>query len=250
MWSLRMTRVADCARIYARQEYLTPGASETVEIIAETVRPDEHSVLLDVACGKGEAAATLAGRFACRIAAVELNDSFIHHTAAKAWFFNLRDLITVLRADGRRLPVGDATFDAAYCIGAPSIVGLEECLRELASVTKRGAHVIASDIVWRTKPAPPLGDEWSWLASAEPKLSLEQYAAVIQRAGLHVERSHVHDRSVWEDYWRPMREVAEEAKTSQPADIGFADDIDSAVALERRAVEMYIDYATFVARKP
>src|SRR6266545_6384541 len=90
MWSLRMTRVADCARIYARQEYLTPGASETVEIIAETVRPDEHSVLLDVACGKGEAAATLAGRFACRIAAVELNDSFIHHTVAKAWFFNLR----------------------------------------------------------------------------------------------------------------------------------------------------------------
>jgi hypothetical protein len=47
----------DYARIYARQEYLTPGAAETVEIIAETVKPTEGSILLDVACGKGEAAA-------------------------------------------------------------------------------------------------------------------------------------------------------------------------------------------------
>ena len=79
---------------------MTPGAAETVEIIAETVKPTERSLLLDVACGKGEAASTLAGRFACRVAAVEMFDAFIHHTAAKAWFYNLRDLITVLRADG------------------------------------------------------------------------------------------------------------------------------------------------------
>jgi len=47
-----------------------------------------------------------------------------------------------------------------------------------------------------------------------------------------------------------MLDVAQEAKTSQPADIAFADDIESAVALERRAVDRYIDYATFVAKKP
>jgi len=238
----------DFARIYARQEYLTPGAAETVEIIAETVRPNEHSILLDVACGKGEAAATLAGRFACRVAAVELFEPFIHHTAAKAWFFNLRDLITVLRADGRRLPARDSAFDAAYCIGAPSIVGLEECLRELARATKAGGHVIVSDIVWHTKPDGPLGEEWRWLARTDP-LTAGEYGAAIARAGLHVERTRVHERSVWEEYFRPMLAVANEAKTSQPADIAFADDIESAVALERRAVEQYIDYATFIARK-
>ena len=116
----------DFARIYAHSDYLTPGAAETVELIAETVRADEESFgyLLDVACGKGEAAASLAGRFACKIVAVDLYDAFIHVAAAKAWFFNLRDLVSVLRADGKRLPVRDAAFDAAYCIGAPSIVGL------------------------------------------------------------------------------------------------------------------------------
>jgi len=241
--------MADFARIYARQEYMTPGAAETVEIIAETVQPTERSSLVDVACGKGEAAATLAGRFACRIAAVELYDPFIHHTAAKAWFFNLRDLITVLRADGRRLPVCDGAFDAAYCIGAPSIVGLNDCLREMARVTKPGGHVIVSDIVWRTKPATLNEDEWKWLARTPPT-SLDEYSGAVEAAGLLVEREHLHDRGVWDEYWRPMLYVAQEAKTSQPADVAFADDIESAVVLERRAVDLYIDYATFVANKP
>jgi SAM-dependent methyltransferase len=255
--------VRDFSRVYARQEYLTPGAAETVEIIAETVQPTETSLLLDVACGKGEAAATLAGRFACRIAAVEMFDSFIHHTAAKAWFYNLRDLITVLRGDGRRLPVRDGAFDAAYCIGAPSIVGLEACLQELARTTKPDGHVIVLDIVWRAKPAEPLGEEWRWLARTAP-ISPGEYAAAIEGAGFRVQRTHIHDRTVWEEYWGPMLQVAQEAQTlrpgslhggpagqaSQPADVSFADDITSAVALERRAVDEHIDYATFVARKP
>ena len=239
----------DYARIYARQEYLTPGAAETVEIIAETVQPTEQSLLLDVACGKGEAAATLAGRFACRIAAVELYDPFIHHTAAKAWFFNLRDLIILLRASGRRLPVRDGAFDAGYCIGGPSIVGLRECLCEMARVTKSHGHIVVSDIVWRSNPDTLSEDEWKWLAGME-RISLDEYAGLIEASGLHVDRTHVHERSAWDEYWRPMLEVAHEAKTSQPADIAFADDVESGVALERRAADQYIDYATFVATKP
>jgi len=239
----------DYARIYARQEYLTPGAAETVDIIAESVQPTEQSLLLDIACGKGEAAATLAGRFACRIAAVELYDPFIHHTAAKAWFFNLRDLITVLRASGRRLPVRDGVFDAGYCIGGPSIVGLKDCLREMARATKSGGQVIVSDVVWRTQPGTLSVDEWKWLAGME-QTSLDEYAGIIEASGLRVDRTHMHERVAWDAYWRPMLDVANEAKTSQPADIAFADDVESAVALERRAVNQYIDYATFVGKKP
>lgn len=240
----------DFQRIYSRQEYLTPGAPATVEIIAEVVRPDENARLLDLAAGKGEAAATIAARFACRIVAVDLYDPFIHYAAAKFWHFNLRDLVAVVRASGRSLPVRDGAVDAAYCIGAPSIVGLEPALGELARVTRPGGHVIVSDIVWRTQPGAPLGREWRWLATAEPKLLASDYAAAMGNTGLIVERTHIHPVSDWEDYWRPMLEVAEEAKTAQPADIFLADEIESGVAIERRAIEMYIDYATFVARKP
>jgi hypothetical protein len=46
-----------------------------------------------------------------------------------------------------------------------------------------------------------------------------------------------------------MLGVAEEAKMSQPADVFFADEVESGVEMERRAVEAWLDYTTFVARK-
>src|SRR5438105_879469 len=180
----------DYARIYAKQEYLTPGAGTTVELLAEAVQPEEHTILLDVACGKGEAAATLASRFACRIVAVDLYDPFIHYAAAKLWFYNLRDLVSVLRADGKALPVRDGMMHGAYCIGGPSIVGLEPLLRETIRVVRPGGAVVVSDIVWRGKP--DLGREWRWLATAKPKLSAADYGAVIEGAGLKVQKVHQH----------------------------------------------------------
>ena len=242
--------MTDFLRMYARQEYMTPGAAETVELIAGAVRPDAGALLLEVAAGKAEAACTLAGRFACRVLAVELYDPFVHYAAAKAWHWNLRDLVTVLRADGRRLPVRSAACDAAYCIGAPSIVGLEPCLAEMARAVRPGGHVVVSDIVWRAKPEAPLGPDWKYVAAAEPKLSADEYAAAIEAAGLRVERAHLHERSAWEVYFRPMLRVAEEARVSQPVDLAFAEGVESTVELERRAVEAFLDYATFVARRP
>lgn len=239
----------DYMRIYAKQDYLTPGAAATVEIIAETVRPDEHTILLDLASGKGEAAATLASHHACRIVAIEPFDPFVHIATAKFYFYNLRDLASVLRANGRRLPIKDAAVDAAYCIGGPSIVGLDPALRELARVTRPGGHVIVSDIVWRAKPDSPLGAEWRWLAEAE-QISSHEYACRIEATGLTVQRTHTHPVSDWETYFAPMLEVAREARTGDAMDPFFADEVDATVALERRAVEMYLDYATFIARKP
>jgi ubiquinone/menaquinone biosynthesis C-methylase UbiE len=237
----------DFARIYAKQEYMTPGAAETVAIIAETVRPDESTQLLEVAAGKGEASATLASQFGCKIVAVEPYDAFVHISTAKFWFFNLRDLVTVLRADGRRLPLRDGVIDAAYCIGAPSIVGLERGLAEMARVVRPGGHVIVSDIAWRSKPGV-LEGEWKWLADAAQTTS-EEYVAAIDRAGLRVERTNVHGREAWEAYFAPMLAVAQEAKTSQPADVFFADEVENTVARERRAVDAWWDYVTFVAKK-
>jgi SAM-dependent methyltransferase len=234
-------------RIYAKQEYMTPGAAETVAIIAETVRPDESTQMLEVAAGKGEASATLASQFGCKIVAVEPYDAFVHIATAKFWFFNLRDLVTVLRADGRRLPLQDGVIDAAYCIGAPSLVGLERGLAEMARVVRPGGQVIVSDIVWRSKPGK-LGAEWGYVGETQ-QITAEEYASEIEKAGLTVQRTNVHGREVWEQYFAPMLAVAHEAKTSQPADVFFADEVESGVERERRAVEAWWDYATFVARR-
>ena len=239
----------DFTRMYARQEYLTPGAAEAVEMVAETVEPGENTVLLDVASGKGEAAATLAGRFACRVITVDLFDPFVHYAAAKFWHFNLRDLVCQVRANGTRLPIRDNSVDAAYCIGAPSIVGLEASLAEMARAVRSGGYVIATDAVWHSKPEGPLAK--SGVGLPRPRRSaVDEYAALIESTGLQVERKVVFPRSAWEDYFAPMLQVANDARTGEARDPFFADEIEETVALERRAVEAYLDYAAFIARKP
>jgi SAM-dependent methyltransferase len=238
----------DFLRIYSKQEYLTPGAPKTVEIIGETVQPNEDTLLLDLAAGKGEAAATLAGRYSCRMVAIEPFDPFVQIATSKFWFYNLSDLAWVVRANGRSLPVRDGAVDAAYCIGGPSSVGLDAAWRELARVTREGGSVIASDIVWREKPDSPLGEEWKWIREAE-QISAEEYKGRIDSTGLTVERIYTHPVSDWDDYFAPMLEVAREARTGETIDLFFAEEQEATVALERRAVEMFLDYATFVARK-
>jgi SAM-dependent methyltransferase len=238
----------DFLRIYAKQEYLTPGAAQTVEIIAETVDPDEDAVLLDLASGKGEAAATLAGRFACRVIAVDGFDAHVNIAAAKFWFYNLRDLAFAVRANGRRLPIRGESIDASYCIGGPSLVGLEPAISELARVTKPGGYVIISDVAWRKKSLEPLGPEWRhW--QTQPQISFDEYVALMTNAGLDFEREHYHPMSDWEEYFAPMLEVAREAKTGETADPFFADDVESSVELDRRVATEYVDYVTFITRK-
>ena len=243
--------MTDYARIYAKQEYLTPGSAETVELIAKAVNPGESALLLDVAAGKGEAACTLAGRFACRVLAVDLYDPFVQHTSAKVSHRNLRDLVAVLRADGGHLPVADAVCDTAYCIGGPSIVGPEPCLAELARAVKPGGHVIVSDIAWRRKPDGALGPEWGVVAQISPRLSQDEYAALIAAQGLVVSRVHIHERSAWEEYFRPMADVAREARASGDSeDLTLAEEIERDIAIEGRAADTFLDYATFLARRP
>jgi len=241
----------DYPRIYARQEYLTPGAAETVDIIAETVKPGESTVLVDIASGKGEAAATLASHHGCRVVCIEPYDPFVHYSTAKFWHFNLRDLVTVVRADGGRAPIRDGAVDGVYCIGAPSIVGLDRCLREMSRILRPGGAAVISDVTWREQPGP-LGKEWGqWGQMAQT--TADDYVAAINKAGLTLDRTHTHDFKAWEDYWAPMLAVAAEARTAteeRGADIFFAEEVEDGIRIERRAVELYADYTTFVAKKP
>ena len=198
----------DYARMYAGQDYMTPGAAQTVGIIADTVRFADNPWLLEVAAGKGTAAATLAGQYTCRIVCVEPNRDICRaRVSDRIRRRGLGDRVRVVQANGRQLPIRTGVMNAAYCIGAPSIVGLTAALAEMTRVVVPGGQVIVSDITWRDQPGP-LGPEWRWVADAA-QTTTDQYVAELTSAGLRVSRVTVHGRAAWETYWASMLSVAQ-----------------------------------------
>ena len=152
----------------------------------------------------------------------------------------------MVQGDGRRLPIRTGVMNAAYCIGAPSIVGLRPALAELTRVVRPGGRVIVSDITWHEQPGP-LGREWGWAAAAA-QTSTDHYVDELTSVGLLVDRVVMHDREAWDQYWQPLRVVADDARSA--GDTAFADETQQLIDMERRAVDAWLDYTTFIAVRP
>jgi ubiquinone/menaquinone biosynthesis C-methylase UbiE len=224
---------------------MTPGAAQTVAIIADSIPFDDLPWLLEMASGKGTAAATLASRHTCRIVCIEPHGTFIRQSVDRFSRLGLGG-VRVVQGDGRRLPIRTGVMTAAYCIGAPSIVGLRPALTELARVVLPGGRVIVSDITWREQPGP-LGREWGWAADAA-QTSTSQYVNELTNVGLLIDRVVAHGREAWDEYWQPLRGVADDARSA--GDAAFADETERLIDVERRAVDAWLDYTTFIAVRP
>lgn len=55
----------------------------------------------------------------------------------------------------------------------------------------------------------------------------------------------LHDRAAWDAYHQPMRAVAADERARGEA--AFAGEVERGIEVERRGVETFLDYATFVA---
>ncbi|MFE3633477.1 class I SAM-dependent methyltransferase [Streptomyces cellostaticus] len=142
------------------------GGEPRAEAAAEAVLgliPDRPGRLLDVACGTGSVTRRLAAaRPALRVTGADLS-------AAMAGRAAHRLPGGILRADCRRLPFADATFDAVtgvwllHLLSGPAEVRavVAECARVLrpggiyvTTVDKAGAHDVGSDIDAVLVPRP------------------------------------------------------------------------------------------------
>jgi SAM-dependent methyltransferase len=112
--------------------------AEWAPLLADIARVTPGQTVLDVACGTGIVARTVADRFAGngRIVGVDLNDGML--TVAR----RVRPEVDWRRADAAHLPFDDGSFDAVLCQMAlmffPDRVA---ALREMARVARPGGVV-------------------------------------------------------------------------------------------------------------
>lgn len=201
--------------IYAGMPFLTPGARETIDIASTLVPASVRARILDVAYGKGAGAMLLAERHDCTVLGVDVHP-FAAQVARRAAERGLGDRVAFAIGDGARLPVRDAVFDVAMCIGAPSIVGTERCIAEMARALRPGGAAVVSDWVWEKKPVPPEAIPLGY--DIEP-LTLDEYAAIMRRAGLDVVSAAPLPQSAWDAYYAPLRAAVESMRIERPGAI-------------------------------
>jgi cyclopropane fatty-acyl-phospholipid synthase-like methyltransferase len=228
---------------YLQQDYLTPGALETVDLAREHFALSATSSVLEVAFGKGTTAITLAAESGCRVTGVDSYPGFVSYAWHRVEKAGLAGRIAFIRADGGALPVRDAAFDAAICIGAPSIVGTERCLAAMHRALRPGGMIAVSDWTWRTSTPPP---EAVPVSVKPPFVTTDDYAAAIRQAGFEIIHGEPMPQRVWDDYYAPLRTIIADVRAETP------DAPEDVIETEVRAYDAggeHWAYAAFVARK-
>jgi ubiquinone/menaquinone biosynthesis C-methylase UbiE len=198
--------------IYAGQDFFTPGAADTIDLISRTFGLDVRSRVLEVAYGSGEGACRLAERHGCSALGVDIH-SLAKYTARKTASRGVADRVAFVIGDGGLLPVRDAAFDAAICIGAPSIVGTERCLAAMRRALRPGGLIAVSDWVWRTGNVPAE----AIIDGIDPRLLTEDtYADLIRAAGFEIVSANALPRSAWDNYYDPIRKNLAAIRAEHP----------------------------------
>lgn len=128
-------------------EFHLGGRLATLELL-KSAALDESSRVLDVGCGIGGPARTVASLFGCHVVGVDLTPVFVDTARQLTELVGLADRIDVAVADATALEFGDDTFDAVMLVHVGMNIAEKDTLfGELARVLRPGGTLHVYDIM-------------------------------------------------------------------------------------------------------
>jgi len=175
-----------------------PGGPALTRTLLGHLRLAQGSRVLDVASGRGASALLIAAEHAVEVDGVDLSESNAAHATAAAAEAGLVGRVRMHTGDAERLPFDDAVFDAAVCECAfCTFPDKATAARELARVLRPGGRLGITDVT----VAPPgltgdLAGLAGWVACLADARPLEEYSAILARAGLRTVHTERHDAAL------------------------------------------------------
>ena len=129
-----------------------PMSTAKLDEIIGLLKLNSGSVVLDIACGKGEMLIRLAERYKVSGVGVDISPYFVADVKQKLQERVPGAQIEILNMDGADYRP-DRSFDLAMCIGAEWIYeGYRGTLRALKAMTKPGGLVLVGEPFWLKEP--------------------------------------------------------------------------------------------------
>ncbi|MGB8424175.1 MAG: methyltransferase domain-containing protein [Desulfobacterales bacterium] len=169
--------------------------------------------VLDIGCGLGGSARTLATEFGCHVTGVDLSEEFVDAARVLSERVGLAEKVAFRHGDALHLPFDHNRFDAAFMIHVNmNIADKNRLFAEAARVLKDGAKLVlweicrieGSDV---TYPMP-----WAREASFSFLVGLSDMTALIEKAGF--DRVHIEDATAEAADW--VRARLEPPKKNRP----------------------------------
>jgi SAM-dependent methyltransferase len=130
-----------------------PGGLAATRRLAECCHLDDHTTLVDIACGKGTSAVYFAEKYGCRVVGVDLAEDMIAQAKSLAARKRLVSKVDFLAGDALQLPFADNEFDAAISQAMLVLVSdKERAIHEALRVTMRGGYLGWLELSWRKEP--------------------------------------------------------------------------------------------------
>ncbi|MFT4774918.1 MAG: MPBQ/MSBQ methyltransferase [Candidatus Azotimanducaceae bacterium] len=166
-------------------EFHLGGRLATTELL-KSVKLTAPSRLLDVGCGIGGAARTIAAATGCTVNGIDLTPSFVAAATQLSKLVGMTNHTTFDVATALDLPFDDATFDAVTVLHVGMNIDDKRALfAELARVLVDGGTLHVYDVM-------RIGDgnlTWPLPWSSDPSHSFvvrpDEYVAALESAGLH-----------------------------------------------------------------
>lgn len=171
-----------------------PGGLALTHRLAEQLQLSAASRLLDVACGTGSSALTIAEAFGCQVHGVDLSARNVEQAMRAAAERGLSDRASFELGDAEGLPAAAQRFDALLCECALcTFPDKRAAAREFHRVLCAGGRLALSDVTRQPAALSGLDDLAGWVACVADALPLGAYAACLQEAGFREVRTE--DRS-------------------------------------------------------
>lgn len=202
-----MTAAADevkacCASAYGSAaarwllgDRLHPGGAALTAELCAALGVGEGAVVADVACGPGASSLQLARQAGCGVIGIDLSSESLAIARAAAADAALDGRVSFVEGDAEALPLDDASVDGALCECALcTFPDKPAAAAELARVLRPGARLALSDVTSEPERLPAsLRGLDAWIACLGDARPLDELAALLEGAGLAVERAERRD---------------------------------------------------------
>lgn len=138
---------------YVGLTVLHPGGLKATEDLAEKLKIDKNTKVIDIACGKGTTAVHLAQNYKCEVIGIDISEDLIEQAKKKSKKKGVDQLVSFQVGDALDLPFSDNEFDVAVSQAMLILVQDKvKAIREAVRVIKPGGYAGWIELSWKQTP--------------------------------------------------------------------------------------------------